>query len=77
MPSFFEKFCMIDVNFALAQAHANNLDRYRSMRVTHLSPSEIEYIEARISEEMAALTALQASPLEQPSPNPVTGRPVR
>lgn len=49
---------MATVKFALVQAHSNNIDRYHRLLKTRLTDVERHYIELRLSEEQAALQAI-------------------
>jgi hypothetical protein len=56
---------MIDENLARLRAHRNNISRYGRLLRTHLTVLERDFIEQRLSEEVAALNRLasNASPL--------------
>ncbi len=49
---------MMDGQTALIQAHRNNIRRYQRLLKTRLTNVERQYIEARLSEEQAALATL-------------------
>jgi hypothetical protein len=55
---------MIDETFAQFRARRQNINRYRSLLQTSLTEFERDYIERRIVEEEAAISALafEASP---------------
>jgi hypothetical protein len=55
---------MAVVKFALFQAHRNKIHRYERLLRTHLTDTERTFIEARLSEERAALR-----PIDQEQPN--------
>jgi hypothetical protein len=46
---------MAIVEYALCQAHRNNIERYERLLRTHLTDIERDYIELRLSEERDAL----------------------
>ncbi|WP_035970554.1 hypothetical protein [Bradyrhizobium sp. WSM3983] len=52
---------MIDAKLAQLRAHRQNVNRYRRLLGTKLSPLERQYIERRLSEESAAIDTLAAS----------------
>ena len=49
---------MIDQALAEFRAHRQNINRYRSLLQTNLTELERSFIERRLAEEEAALTAL-------------------
>ena len=49
---------MAAIKLALVQAHTKNIDRYHRLLKTHLTDVERNYIESRLSEELAALQAV-------------------
>jgi hypothetical protein len=59
---------MIDETLAQFRAHRQNIDRYRSLLQTSLTEFERHFIERRIAEEEAAVSALafDASPPDMP-----------
>jgi hypothetical protein len=59
---------MIDEAIAQFRAHRQNLNRYRSLLKTTLTELERDFIERRIAEEEAAVSALafNAAPLDPP-----------
>ena len=52
---------MLDENLARLRTHRNNINRYRRMLRTYLTPLERDYIERRLSEEEMALSRLADS----------------
>jgi len=46
------------VSFALSRAHSMNIKRYHRLLKTHLTDVERDYIEWRLSQEQAALAAI-------------------
>jgi hypothetical protein len=46
------------VGFALSRAHSMNIERYHRLLKTHLTDVERDYIEWRLSQEQAALAAV-------------------
>lgn len=46
------------VSFALSRAHSMNIERYHRLLKTHLTDVERNYIEWRLSQEQAALAAV-------------------
>ncbi|QOZ11203.1 hypothetical protein [Bradyrhizobium sp. CCBAU 51765] len=46
------------VSFALSRAHSMNIERYHRLLKTHLTDVERDYIEWRLSQEQAALAAI-------------------
>jgi hypothetical protein len=60
---------MIDEALARYRAHRQNINRYRSLLLTSLTELEQRFIEQRIAEEEAAMSALAfgtSPPLELP-----------
>jgi hypothetical protein len=59
---------MIDETFAQFRARRQNINRYRSLLQTSLTEFERVFIERRIAEEEAAVSALafEASPPDMP-----------
>ena len=49
---------MAAIKLALVEAHTKNIDRYHRLLKTHLTDVERSYIESRLSEELAALQAV-------------------
>ncbi|UPJ67685.1 hypothetical protein [Bradyrhizobium sp. 191] len=49
---------MSAVSFALSRAHGRNIERYHRLLKTHLTDVERNYIECRLSQEQAALAAI-------------------
>jgi len=49
---------MIDENLARLRAHRDNIHRYRRLLATQLTDLERDYVERRLKEEQAAMTAL-------------------
>ncbi|WP_454649729.1 hypothetical protein [Bradyrhizobium liaoningense] len=49
---------MSAVSFALSRAHSMNIQRYHRLLKTHLTDVERNYIEWRLSQEQAALAAI-------------------
>jgi hypothetical protein len=60
---------MIDETLAQFRAHRQNINRYRSLLQTNLTEFERNFIERRILEEQAAVSALafEAPPPDAPS----------
>jgi hypothetical protein len=53
---------MIDETLAQFRARRQNINRYRSLLQTSLTEFERDFIERRIAEEEAAVSAFEASP---------------
>jgi hypothetical protein len=68
--SFIEVHTMIDETLAQFRARRQNINRYRSLLQTSLTEFERRFIERRIAEEEAAVSALAfgASPPDMPPP---------
>jgi hypothetical protein len=49
--------------------HRNNIRRYRRLLRTQLTDIERQYIQRRLKEEKAALSALQADPIKDQAPS--------
>jgi hypothetical protein len=49
---------MIDQTLAQFRAHRQNINRYRSLLQTNLTDLERDFVERRIAEEEAAMSAL-------------------
>ena len=49
---------MAAIELALVEAHTKSIDRYHRLLKTHLTDVERNYIESRLSEELAALQAV-------------------
>ncbi|MCS3497537.1 hypothetical protein M2189_003506 [Bradyrhizobium japonicum] len=57
-----------DENLTRLRAHHNNISRYRRLLRTRLLPLERQFIERRLSDEVAALQSLSAfRPYRSPS----------
>ncbi|AHY50682.1 hypothetical protein [Bradyrhizobium japonicum] len=61
-----------DENLTRLRAHHNNISRYRRLLRTRLLPLERQFIERRLSDEVAALLSLSAStfPIAFSEPRP-------
>jgi hypothetical protein len=56
---------MTDLRAALIAAHRGNVARYLQVLRTHLTPLERDFVTRRLSEERAALRALQAEAVRE------------
>jgi hypothetical protein len=65
-----------DENLARLRAHHNNISRYRRLLRTRLLPLERQFIERRLSDEVAALLSLSASTFPIAFKEPGPGRPL-
>ena len=54
---------MLNENFARIRSHRNNIHRYRRLLNTGLTDLERQFIERRLLEQQAALTALASETL--------------
>jgi hypothetical protein len=50
---------MTAIQFALVRAHNKNIDRYHRLLKSHLSDVECHYVKSRLTEEEAALQAIE------------------
>ena len=65
-----------DENLTRLRAHHNNISRYRRLLRTRLLPLERQFIERRLSDEVAALQSLSASTFPIAFNEPRPGRPL-